>query len=420
MVLLNFRKIACAVIAVIFLSVNYSIAGTDDAAKIELENTKQNIKNANSLNILGLGLICSGFAVYSSNGQNSANTGKYLFSAGVISFVASGVFGILAGNNAAKIDELPQKPPEIIPEKQNEPAVKETHEQIMTDLKNIGGIAIQEGIEIEKIVISANAQSLGFTKDSIQFKSTAKGYLHEIANVLKDTKADMIEVLGYTDNQGDEILNKQISEARANTVIKFYVDVEGLPKEKFLAKGMGGVNPVADNTNENGRMLNNRVETVFDQKKEKSDTALASKLESIDLIPGFKVSKNLIETQFVVTADEKAIYFASNSFDLSGNDYRTIDKIGQAIISSGKDLENCRVQIKGHSDNVGDKNINIEISRKRARSVMLYLVTQKSLPDGMFECEGCGDEFPIASNDDESGRSKNRRVEVIIKKKEIK
>lgn len=420
MVLLNYKKIACVIIAIVFLFVNYSIAETEDAAKKELDKVKQEIKNANNFNILGLGLVVSGFAVSSVNSQNNSYTAKYLVSAGVISLVASGIYGLLAGNNIGKLGEIPQKLPVLEPVKEAVPAVIETHEQIMNDLKNIGGIAIQEGIEIEKIVISANAQSLGFTKDSVEFKSTAKGYLHEIANVLKDTKADKIEVLGYTDNQGDEILNKQISEARANTVIKFYVDVEGLPKEKFLAKGMGGVNPVADNTNENGRMLNNRVETVFDQKKEKGDTALVSKLDNIDLIPGFTVSKNVIETQFVVTADEKAIYFASNSFDLSGNDYRTIDKIGQAIISSGKDLENCKVQIKGHSDNVGDKTVNIEISRKRARSVMLYLVTQKSLPDGMFECEGCGDEFPIASNADEAGRSKNRRVEVIIKKKEIK
>ena len=83
-------------------------------------------------------------------------------------------------------------------------------------MKNLKGIAIQEGIEVEKIIISANAQSLGYTsKENTDISIFAKDNLHEIAKAIKETNIGQIEVVGYTDNQGDEELNKKISERRA-------------------------------------------------------------------------------------------------------------------------------------------------------------------------------------------------------------
>jgi OOP family OmpA-OmpF porin len=74
-----------------------------------------------------------------------------------------------------------------------------------------------------------------------------------------------------------------------------------------------------------------------------------------------------------------------------------------------------KVSVTGHSDTMGSRDANDRFSRQRAAFVSNYLV-QKGIQKSAIVEDGKGDREPIASNDTEEGRSKNRRVEIKIKK----
>jgi outer membrane protein OmpA-like peptidoglycan-associated protein len=75
---------------------------------------------------------------------------------------------------------------------------------------------------------------------------------------------------------------------------------------------------------------------------------------------------------------------------------------------------NVRIRIIGHTDNTGSDAINNPLSMERAQSVRDYL-TVRGVPAGRIDTFGRGDREPIADNHSESGRSKNRRVEIFIR-----
>ena len=72
-----------------------------------------------------------------------------------------------------------------------------------------------------------------------------------------------------------------------------------------------------------------------------------------------------------------------------------------------------RVRIEGHTDSTGPGNINMRISRQRAEAVRDALI-EMGVDGERINAVGMGEDFPIASNDSEEGRSRNRRVDVIL------
>lgn len=78
--------------------------------------------------------------------------------------------------------------------------------------------------------------------------------------------------------------------------------------------------------------------------------------------------------------------------------------------------EDSKIEIVGHTDNVGNVEANIALSRARAEAVKTFLM-QKGIPGNRFQrLDGKGSEEPVADNDTESGRAKNRRVELTLLK----
>jgi outer membrane protein OmpA-like peptidoglycan-associated protein len=58
-------------------------------------------------------------------------------------------------------------------------------------------------------------------------------------------------------------------------------------------------------------------------------------------------------------------------------------------------------------------DVNVPLSQKRAESVRAYLL-KKGLKENQIEAKGYGSEKPVADNSTEAGRSKNRRVEIVL------
>jgi outer membrane protein OmpA-like peptidoglycan-associated protein len=72
--------------------------------------------------------------------------------------------------------------------------------------------------------------------------------------------------------------------------------------------------------------------------------------------------------------------------------------------------KDARIEISGHTDNVGNPKANKTLSEQRAQACRNYIVS-KGIDKKRLTAVGFGDEHPIAPNDTEEGRQKNRRIE---------
>ena len=75
--------------------------------------------------------------------------------------------------------------------------------------------------------------------------------------------------------------------------------------------------------------------------------------------------------------------------------------------------EGLKIGVYGHTDNSGSDAVNIPLSEKRADAVKAYLL-KKGLTANRVEAKGFGATKPIADNNNEAGKSKNRRVEIVL------
>ena len=72
-----------------------------------------------------------------------------------------------------------------------------------------------------------------------------------------------------------------------------------------------------------------------------------------------------------------------------------------------------KIRVEGHTDSLGDAETNLQLSGQRAQAVLEALVSM-GVASERISALGMGEDFPIASNEDEDGRARNRRVDVIL------
>jgi outer membrane protein OmpA-like peptidoglycan-associated protein len=113
------------------------------------------------------------------------------------------------------------------------------------------------------------------------------------------------------------------------------------------------------------------------------------------------------ERGLVVTLGD--VMFETGKAELRGGVASNLDNLA-AFLSRFPDRT---VLIEGHTDNVGTDSSNMTLSEARANSVESYLVN-KSVAGARIASSGKGEAAPVASNETETGRQQNRRVEVII------
>ncbi|WP_130734389.1 OmpA family protein [Flavobacterium sp. J27] len=117
------------------------------------------------------------------------------------------------------------------------------------EVKRVG-----EGIQL---VLGENSVNFDFNKATLT--PLAKQNLDKLVPVFKDYADTDITIFGYTDSKGADDYNLKLSEQRA-TSVKSYLVQRGLASSRFVIKGMGESEPIADNETEAGRSKNRRVE----------------------------------------------------------------------------------------------------------------------------------------------------------------
>jgi len=130
---------------------------------------------------------------------------------------------------------------------------------IQTGLVTVTADEMKKSIESKgKISI----YGIHFNTDSAKIKDESKMALSEIAKLLKSNPKLKLYVVGHTDSQGKEVYNQNLSQSRAQSVVKALTEQYGIAKNRLLARGVGALVPVSTNQANEGRQLNRRVELV--------------------------------------------------------------------------------------------------------------------------------------------------------------
>jgi peptidoglycan-binding protein ArfA len=100
---------------------------------------------------------------------------------------------------------------------------------------------------------------ISFVTGGSQMTGESRRLLVQIADKIKGCPNGAVTVVGYTDNEGSDAVNLKLSDTRAKAVAAALVS-NGVLAAKVTARGAGSANPVADNSTEEGRAKNRRVE----------------------------------------------------------------------------------------------------------------------------------------------------------------
>ena len=101
--------------------------------------------------------------------------------------------------------------------------------------------------------------------------------------------------------------------------------------------------------------------------------------------------------------------FDSGETRLGRQAQATLEQIARTI----NEYPGLRVEVEGHTDNVGRARVNDELSQKRANAVRDFLIAQSVPADGLVAV-GYGQRRPLESNDTTEGRRLNRRVHFTV------
>jgi outer membrane protein OmpA-like peptidoglycan-associated protein len=105
----------------------------------------------------------------------------------------------------------------------------------------------------------------------------------------------------------------------------------------------------------------------------------------------------------------KNIFYETDSYELKPESKYELDKVVKFLQSNPK----IKIEISGHTDNVGTAAYNQLLSQNRAKSVVDYLIS-KGIPEAQLTYKGYGLSSPVDTNDTPEGRANNRRTELKI------
>ncbi len=106
------------------------------------------------------------------------------------------------------------------------------------------------------------------------------------------------------------------------------------------------------------------------------------------------------------------LFFIKGKAELYPSSYPELDRLVEIL----KENKEMKIEVQGHTNNVGDRKLLLELSEKRALAVKDYLV-DKGIEASRITTKGFGPDKPIATNETEEGRKKNQRVEFKITNK---
>ena len=233
-----------------------------------------------------------------------------------------------------------------------------------------------------------------FVRHSMQFASNQDAFSPEFHNtmqrlgtLLAKNPTTVIRLEGHSDSLGDEKANLELSQRRAESVKQVLTTLYAIPESRIMVTAYGESRPLVSNNTEEGRLRNRRVTMTVSGFYQSQVTHLA-------------LNKPVL------------LHFASARTTLERQERDTVEQLGRYLQTHPA----AWAAIEGHTDSVGDAGINLSLSKQRAEFVRNILINEFSLDPRRLVAVGYGEERPMANNDTEEGRLKNRRVEIRLQK----
>lgn len=152
---------------------------------------------------------------------------------------------------------------------------------------------------------------------------------------------------------------------------------------------------------------------VFDRRDRCPDTPADTPVEHhgcpLPQYPASVKPAEPVQSEVVTLSDANDVLFAFNKSDLTPAARSELD----SLMAKLQNADVVSIKVVGHTDSVGSDAYNQALSERRASSVADYLLSQGLAPNKLTS-EGKGESEPIADNESEEGRAKNRRVELHI------
>ena len=133
------------------------------------------------------------------------------------------------------------------------------------------------------------------------------------------------------------------------------------------------------------------------------------------LNPTYSIRNNLqvpvagSQEQIEQVIANRTIEFESGSATLTARGRKVLDEVVPVLSAQGEQ----KLSLVGHTDNSGERRLNLSLSQSRADAVKGYLV-EKGIAASRINTSGVGPDQPIASNDSADGRAKNRRIDFRV------
>ena len=116
-----------------------------------------------------------------------------------------------------------------------------------------------------------------------------------------------------------------------------------------------------------------------------------------------------------IVINEK-VQFEYNSAKILEVSHSLLDEVAK-VIKEHPQIK--KIEVQGHASAEGTDDYNLKLSDKRAKAVMKYLTGKAGIAKAMLEAKGLGESVPIADNETEDGKEKNRRVEFHILEQDV-
>jgi chemotaxis protein MotB len=230
--------------------------------------------------------------------------------------------------------------------------------------------------------------------------------------------------------QEDNLKLEEILQARSDTLSKNIVDlrahVADLKKENGLLKGENeNLSQNVKALEEKNVALHSEAEALERQRKEEVEEMRGTYENLLENMKGEIAKGEITITQLrgklkVNMLDE--ILFDSGKTTVKPQGLEVLERVGSILVN----VKDRAISIEGHTDNVPigaelSKRYptNWELSAVRATTVARYLQEKTGIDPGLLSAIGYGEYQPVALNESEEGRAKNRRIEIVLVPMEI-
>ena len=205
---------------------------------------------------------------------------------------------------------------------------------------------------------------------------------------LTDVKSSQELILS---KNGDE------SSAELSPVASYILEIEAVGYAKY----MGRIEPNSDRKLD-VQLLKTKEPVVA--KQSTLSASITNPKEKLLILTGKSFDK--IEKGKAIALNN--VYFEQSSFIMQKESYPELDKVVLMLKSNPQ----TKIEIGGHTDNIGDNRLNLALSENRAKVILNYLVS-KGIDEDRLLYRGYGGVKPVAPNDSEDNKKKNRRVEIV-------